>query len=102
MPKVKDVLRVDNWIKGHGAVDQAGNALNPRFASACKFCLAGAIYKCYEDEQTVLDDVAAFIRSHFKTDWVPRNSNAIGVIAGFNDYHARWADIETIIKECEL
>lgn len=98
--KVKDILRVDNWCKGAGALDHLGKAVGPRTAHACKFCLAGALYRCYEgnEEQHQLGRVAEYILAKHGCN----NSNAMAIIVAFNDYQALWSDIENIIKELEL
>lgn len=51
--KVKELLsRPGAWHKGSYARDHAGRDVTGDDGSACSFCLAGAIYRCYPKDST--------------------------------------------------
>jgi hypothetical protein len=45
-----DYLVPSKWIKGEIALDAAGNAVEGDSASACRWCLVGAVYHVAMDE----------------------------------------------------
>jgi hypothetical protein len=54
--KVRDLLSDESkWCKGPTAVDKEGNPTFPLSSTACKWCLAGAIAKCYAEGSAFRD-----------------------------------------------
>jgi len=47
--KVKELLNENTWTKGWYARDAQGNDVNYSSDNAVKWCLVGAIGKCYQD-----------------------------------------------------
>jgi hypothetical protein len=46
--KVYELLATpDKWTKGHLATDDMGDSVGEYSPSACRWCLIGAVFKCY-------------------------------------------------------
>src|SRR5574337_1253637 len=51
--KVIDILTSPSkWCKGYFAKDKRGIKISERDEKAVRFCLVGAIHKCYEDDKS--------------------------------------------------
>ncbi len=70
--KAKDLLRNPaHWCQGEMARDESGQPCRVRSYEAMKFCLAGALAKCYEENEMfkILEKVQAVIKKKLNTKW---------------------------------
>lgn len=58
------------WCKGNYAVDKNGIAINPLDNLAVKFCVLGAICKCYPEEKefVIVRDMLQLVKGKI-SDW---------------------------------
>lgn len=85
--KVRDFLNRKNWCKGVLALDANGLAVPPRDSSAVRFCLLGAVERCYPENR---GKIIMTLLSH-----VPEN------LSRFNDT-AIWEQIEALLEKADV
>lgn len=83
---VGDLLdKRQKWCRRAGAKDKDGNVCDPTDEHAVKFCLVGAIYKCYDHPLPVLQKVKEELGLEFITTW--------------NDYPSRtFVEVKSLIE----
>ncbi len=87
--KVQELLNKDNWIRGTNARDKYNNSINARSLEACKWCLWGAVIRCYEKSTfTITEKIEKKVGN---------------TITGWNDDVFRiYEDVEDLIKELDI
>ena len=90
--KVKDFLTEDKWIQKFGAINSEGVWVSANDESAVKWCLIGAIYKCYELFPL---KVANKVYDHL------RATVGCSSIATFNDTHT-YEEVIALAKELDI
>lgn len=86
--KIKELLSDETkWCKNDAAKDKNGNAVIPTSNDACKWCLVGAIDKCYTDST---EDIWFKIYMYLHTS-----------IGDFNDSH-NFEDIKNLVEELDI
>ena len=92
--KVSEILTERSWIRFAFATNASGFSVAPEDIDACKWCLAGAIRRCYAGPPRT----EAFIRVN------EHLVNMYGFDQGafsFNDTHT-WKDIAEVIAATEI
>ena len=79
--KVKELLKnPENWTQGYHARDVNNIETGLCSADATKFCLAGAVIRCYAlTNNEVLNKIMDYLKTHGDLP------DGIDTIAGFND-----------------
>lgn len=99
--KVKELLcSEDKWTQCTYAIDAAGRCTSETSASAVKWCLVGAVMRCYNASPArrafVLDKLREVIRKKYSItppDAVP--------LACFNDNHT-FAEVKAVIDAADV
>jgi hypothetical protein len=97
--KIKELLSDESkWIKGYFAADKDGNILDDEYNErACKFCLLGALDKCYGTNANEYRRVRAKIESRI----IPNET--LGTIVRWNDAPERtFADVKQLVEELDI
>lgn len=98
--KVKDLLdSPDKWCEDDFARHADGNVVEPDDPTACQWCLAGAVIKCYADEnerERILCLIAGKIEEDFNGD------NAVGSVICWNDECATFQDVRELTLELDI
>lgn len=87
---LKDFLTKDKWCQWSFALDDQGELVLETHPRACKWCLVGAIHKCYQYPET-------------KCMVVEKLSSLIGnqSLIEFNDTHT-WNEIKALIERANV
>ena len=89
MKKVRELLIDESkWHKGNFAIDSEGLEVSPNDKNACKWCLMGAIKKCYQGAEYVL----VLNKVHRK----------INNIFHWNDSFAKFEDVKRLVDELDI
>ena len=64
--KVKDLLTRENWIKGCYAKNLHGEPISPESQHACKWCLVGALQRCYPANKSEYETIVPKIQDYLK------------------------------------
>lgn len=87
--KMCELLNRETWTQGVYARDADGKQVSVNSTMAVKFCLIGALVRCYPDDRTDLYE-----------QLYGRLGNRELTLTGWNDYPDRkWEDVERIIKD---
>ncbi len=87
--KVQELLTEDNWVKGSNARDKNNNSVHPTSDEACKWCLFGAIIRCYIATSEILERIGDKIEENSVTIWN-------------DDPQRTFEDVEALIKELDI
>lgn len=83
MTMIKDLLNSPSkWCQKDNAVDDQGKPVIVQSSKACKWCLLGAIIKCYPDPWEQYQVECSIVKSIKRL--YPRY-NGFGAITNFND-----------------
>jgi hypothetical protein len=94
--KVRELLSDESkWVQGIDAVDCLGMGCSPYSDQASKWCLMGAIAKCYDYSLEDRIEVNRVVRS-----WL-LNNNGVRSVSHFNDTHS-YADVKTLVEELDI
>lgn len=110
MGKLTDILTDESkWCKRSSGRTIKNDMVDWRHESACKWCLMGAIFKCFnfsspEFETTreeyimtisKLQKSIDFFYPHFR-----KHEDPIGTIIQFNDFkYTTWSDVQKVLQE---
>lgn len=90
--KVKDFLTPENWCKGEMAVDLAGNPVSWQSSEAVKWCVLGAIGKCYgRFDTSAIDRLKDVVVKRGYPKW----------ISSFNDM-VEWDSLISAVEEAGI
>jgi hypothetical protein len=104
--KIKDFLTQDNWIKGDEAVNGFDAWVEPNSAEAVKWCLSGALERCYENNLPTLhtklmQSICEVIHQREPEDldtMYPKEA-----IVRFNDDpFTKFEDIQKVLKHADI
>lgn len=98
--KVKEFLTSRyRWCKGRMAIDSKGNKVNYNSPHASRFCLVGAINKCYIDNNTK-DVVFTKIEKYLN---LPSRLYISGSIGKWNDKKkTTFKDVRKLIEDLDI
>jgi hypothetical protein len=107
--KVRELLSDESkWCKGPLAVDKEGRQTTPKSPTACKWCLWGAILRCYADDPLVPSDNAYCAAKHKIIDIIQeihgssRRGRGRG-IAVFNEAsETTFAEIREVLERADV
>lgn len=95
--KIKDLLSDESkWIKRNNAQDKDGNVVYIDSDDACKFCLFGAVRRCYRThyEQEQVADII--------NDIVVDNNLSKNFIKFNDDPRTTFEDIRKVLEEADV
>lgn len=95
--KVRKFLSELNWTKRAEAVDDNGRPCEARSNKAIKFCLSGALSRCYRHNPKRLIESVQSINTFIRTFY-----NYDSIISWNDDEKREWADIEEIISILDI
>lgn len=93
--RVVDFLTEDKWTKGAFARDEEGRDAGSTSSCARKWCVSGAVNRCYSDDDERRD---VYIKIH---DYLNRDGCTLGVFA-WNDDVATWPDVQKMLQELQV
>lgn len=85
----------DKWCKGNLAVNKSNEPVMEDEKSACKWCLIGALYKCYSDSTQIVLDTEYLLSKKLRVD--------INEIEVWNDDpNTTYEDVIKLCKELDI
>src|ERR1700733_6944129 len=102
--KIKDLLKTkDSWTKGAYAKDKRGRPVWIQGDSACKFCLSGAISRCYPTDKRQKQVIRKIVDYLVKIGQGKANGHIDDSIVDWNDKKSRkFKDVRKLILKLNV
>lgn len=99
--KVRELLTPENWIKGRYVTDAEGDSVpEAKHPESCKFCLAGALSRCYAID---IDGNGPDHAIYCKVEQYIKDTYNCSSIEAFNDVRAKSFDeIKQVIDTLDV
>ena len=94
--KVKEFLNEENWHQGSDAADTNGMPVPASSDKAAKFCVLGAIARCYDRQHWY--EIASKCRSIISS----KSNGYIESISSFNDNADSFDVIRELLEEADV
>jgi hypothetical protein len=94
------INKPQKWCKNYEALDNQGNPVNPINMSACRFCLLGAITRCYQDDDIRKEIYKKLIQINNLSSKY-HYSEPEDILAEFNDEHTH-KDVYSLLRKANV
>ncbi len=109
--KVKELLKKESkWTQCHFAENKQGFDCSPKSPNAAKFCLVGAVQKCYperNDRRKIYRKLHSYLQSNDDFmlscgygDFKSYNDNTL--IYSFNDDFAKFPQVKNLVNKLDI